>query len=39
MGLSTENWAGAPLAAAIIVLLAIVFLGGVALSFQGNIHF
>lgn len=30
---------GVPMAAAIIVLLAIVFLGGVALSFQGNVQF
>jgi hypothetical protein len=37
--LDWENAKGAPLTAAIIVLLAIVALGGISLAFQGNVQF
>lgn len=37
--MDVSNLTGAPLAAAIIVLLAVVVLGGVSLAFQGNIQF
>lgn len=34
-----SNLRGAPLVAALIVLGAVIFLGGVSLAFQGNIQF
>lgn len=34
-----SNLQGAPLVAALIVLSAVVFLGGISLAFQGNIQF
>lgn len=34
-----ESAKGAPLAAAIIVILAIVLLGGISVAFQGSVHF
>jgi hypothetical protein len=34
-----ENAQGAPLVAAVIVLLAIVALGGISFAFQGSIQF
>jgi hypothetical protein len=34
-----EHTQGAPLAAFFIVLFAILFMGGIAWSFQGSIHF
>lgn len=37
--MDTSNAQGAPMMCAVIVLLAVVFIGGVALSFQGNVHF
>lgn len=39
MNMSMTNLGGAPLAVAVIVLLAIVFLGGVAFAFQGSVQF
>lgn len=37
--MSMENASGAPLVAAVIVLAAILALGGIAWSFQGSIQF
>jgi hypothetical protein len=37
--MSLENAKGAPLVAAIIVMVAVVLLGGFAFAFQGSIQF
>lgn len=37
--MDTANMQGAPLAAAIIVLIAVLVLGGISLAFQGHVQF
>lgn len=37
--MSTDNLQGAPLMAAVIVLVAVLILGGISFAFQGNIQF
>jgi hypothetical protein len=39
MGFDLENAKGAPMTAAIIILLAIIALGGISFAFQGSIQF
>jgi hypothetical protein len=37
--MNMQNATGAPLAAAVIVLVAVVILGGISFGFSGNIQF
>jgi hypothetical protein len=39
MGFDLENAKGAPLMAAVIIMIAIIALGGMSFAFQGSIQF